>query len=378
MGRRVKSSKSNLPKKKVNQSRVVSVSKAPVAVNQNSRTGVPLIKQSRSGNCVYIQHREYLFDLAGNKENYLPTGPEQLAYLSAEITPTNAQVFPWLSKMAKLYEQFQFESLQFEYQPYTGTNNSGVILMAIDFDPSDDPPTSKTDMLAYEGAVRSAIWSPSSIVVPKSKLSKIPILFNRGTIFSDSSTPTKRQTAMGQLYVTSVSCPTALNNAGIGEIFVSYRVKLLTPQLTSSYYDQFSSRAITSATYGNPTSFFYLPGLTTPVSTMQSTIPFNIVGENTISINAAFDSVILLAVKQGVGITDAPTFAVGPEVLVTSTLVNWHNTANTKGVYMVEARIRTPGANITINIDAYATLSGLYFDVIPKSSIALEFGSTLS
>ena len=378
VGRRVKSSRTNLPKRKQNQqkSKVVSVVRAPVSISQRSRTGDAVIRQSRNGKCVHITHREYFMDIVGNKETYIPATLDQSKFLGCEITPTNAQIFPWLSKMAKLYEQYSFEQLSFEYQPYQATSSAGVVLMAIDYDPSDDYPYSKSDMLAYDGAERTSIWAPTSLRAPKSKLNTMNRYFVKSSTTSLSSDASMRQTSVGTFYATSVSCPAGLDGLGLGELYVSYTISFYIPQLTSTFYDQFTS-AVAVNSSGDPTGFFWLPGSSIPV-TIRSTFPYNILTKDSISINQAYDALLVIVSKTGTGITDAPSLSYGGDITSVAVLVNWVDVSHTHGVRIEEIKVRNPGANLLLLIETYTTLTGLYCNIIAKPVVPVFFGPTLT
>lgn len=53
------------------------------------------------------------------------------------VTPTNKFIFPWLAPLAQGYEKYKFRRLNFFYRSTAPTTASGLIYMAMDYDPAD-------------------------------------------------------------------------------------------------------------------------------------------------------------------------------------------------------------------------------------------------
>lgn len=355
-------------------SKTTQVRSVPVSTNRVNRTGNPVIKRNRDS--ITVTHREYLFDLKGNANTFIGV-PDQDVFLQGAITPSNAFLFPWLSKLSRLYEEYRFDSLKFEYQPYTSTSNNGVVLMAVDYDATDDPPYTKSDLMAYDGAVRSSVWAPVDLKCPLHCLRTYPKYFTgfRNLTTSTSANAEIRQSVVGNLFVTSVSAVAQ----GMGEIYVSYTITFMIPQLTSFFYDFFSSLNTSNAGFA-VNSFFGTSGVPSTNSLfVDASLPYNVVSSNTLSINQAYDSLIVIAVKLGVGVTNAPSLTFGTDIVSLGTLVDWHDSAaNDQGVLVQEITVRNPGANLTFNINAFASLTSTSVSLIPKSKFPINFGSTLT
>jgi len=63
------------------------------------------------------------------------------------VNPGNGEVFAWLSDLAGLFDTYQFEKLEFIYNPAVGTDQDGKMLMTFDPDILDDAPDTKQEML---------------------------------------------------------------------------------------------------------------------------------------------------------------------------------------------------------------------------------------
>jgi hypothetical protein len=63
------------------------------------------------------------------------------------INPGQAGTFPWLSQEAKLWEKYEFDSLKFEFRTTINefaANALGRVILGVDFDPADPPPSSRS------------------------------------------------------------------------------------------------------------------------------------------------------------------------------------------------------------------------------------------
>jgi hypothetical protein len=63
------------------------------------------------------------------------------------INPGQAGTFPWLSQEAKLWEKYEFDSLKFEFRTTINefsANALGRVILGVDFDASDPPPSSRS------------------------------------------------------------------------------------------------------------------------------------------------------------------------------------------------------------------------------------------
>lgn len=189
---------------------------APVASSKAGRTSAPRISTLPSGQ-VRIRHREYLADQLGS-----------VAFSSSEfsINPGLARSFPWLSRIASRFESYHFESLRFMFETEAPTSSTGVVILTVDYDPTDAAPLSKTAALAYEGAVRSAPWSHSEFRARKTDLCKRKSYFVRCGNLPANATLSLFDT--GNLFVCTKGQATA---AVVGELYVEYDVVLSTPQM---------------------------------------------------------------------------------------------------------------------------------------------------
>jgi hypothetical protein len=196
----------------------------PSANGKITYTGSPVTKTMSNGNSI-VHHREYVVDLAIEEDGF------DLQYKFG-INPGNASLFPWLSQIATRYDSYKIKSFKVIYEPQCGTSISGTVMIAIDSDASDPPPTSKTQMMSYKNAARSPVWfaceassAPQELSLGKTNY----VLSGAQPIGTDIKTYD-----IGNLYVAVQSDAGSLP-IQIGELYVEYVVELMTPQITSDY-----------------------------------------------------------------------------------------------------------------------------------------------
>jgi len=220
----------NKPKNSVSKTVSVPVAKARIEKFLAPKYSMP--KQSTDGR-VCIRHREYIGDIAGSV-NFSSN-----AYA---INPGLPLTFPWLNTIAVGYESYRFKHLSFIYESSKSTATNGSVLMAVDFDPQDAAPTSKTQALAYQNAIRGPVWESFSYVCSQANLAKMNQKFIRyGALITGQDALLYD---VGNLYL----CPSGQADTSIiGELHVDYEVEFLTPQLDFTAYALTTAARYTAA-----------------------------------------------------------------------------------------------------------------------------------
>lgn len=194
----------------------------PAANGTVVRTGRPRM-QSRKGGNMRVVHREYLADI-----NLTSAGFD--LQFQFGINPGNIALFPWLSQIAQRFELYSFKALRFIYEPQTATTTTGTIMLAIDYDASDPPPTSKTQMMSYDNAVRSPPWFACTHQSTSGDLHRLKTNY---VLSGEPPTQSDIKTFdIGNLYV-AVQTDSATLPISAGELYVEYDVELITPQISS-------------------------------------------------------------------------------------------------------------------------------------------------
>jgi hypothetical protein len=117
-------------------------------INRNSLTdpnSVPTF--SKDGDGLRVRHREFITDI---------TGATAFTLISNSVNPGLSALFPWLSNVAENFEEYRFDGLVFEYRPSSGSAVStssaalGVVVYAMNYNPSDPNFVNKQQMESYE------------------------------------------------------------------------------------------------------------------------------------------------------------------------------------------------------------------------------------
>jgi hypothetical protein len=249
---------------------------APVAKTRIVKTQGPKMTGLPRGGC-RIRHREYFADVSGSTA---------FSSKKFEVNPGLPNTFPWLSKIASRYESYKFEKLHFSFETEAPTSSTGVVILAIDFDPTDAAPLSKTDALSYEGAIRSAPWSNCMYAAAKNDLHKRKSNYVRCGALGSSATLALHD--IGNLFVVTKA---QAGSSVIGELYVDYDVILETPQTEPS---SLSKRIGGSGTISNAAIFGTDPALTgcLVVEAAVSTLTFLQSCQCLIDLNVAGGTVI--------------------------------------------------------------------------------------
>lgn len=186
--------------------------KAPVSSSQVIRPGQPLQQ-------IRIQHREFLTDIAG---------VEEFTIGNLFINPGLASSCPWLSTIAAGFETYVFNRLKFCYVPSCATTETGAIIIAPDYDPSDDNGQhTKGEILSFADSVRTPWWAAAEAQLsPKSMHTRRRHFIRNGAV---NVTDVKAYDC-ARLWVGIQAGSTSV----LGELWIDYDVTLFTPQREKS------------------------------------------------------------------------------------------------------------------------------------------------
>jgi hypothetical protein len=113
------------------------------SVVQRAASGIPMMH--KDGQSVTIRHKEYLGQIAGS------TG--FTVQHEFPINPGMSVTFPWLSKIARQFQEYKVKGLVFHYIPTSGTAISssssalGSVMFQTTYRASDSAPSSKIEIL---------------------------------------------------------------------------------------------------------------------------------------------------------------------------------------------------------------------------------------
>lgn len=296
---------------------------APVAMG---RKGVLVPPARVSGNpytpggTMRIVHKEYIGEVLGSSAGFLN--------VKYPINPGLAATFPWLSRLAFDFEEYSFNKLHFLYEPEKPTSAAGYVMMAIDYDAADAVPSTKQQLAASLGAVRTPVWSNVSEIAAKKQLQKQSELYLRsGNLASNLDIKTYD---LGFLNVAVGNCA---DGTFLGELWVEYDVTFAVPQLDIVGQIESASRFITSGGTVSETAIFgtaatYAGGL--PVTATGSTLTFSVVGSYLVSMQVTgttlidgspvFTGTATAAVQNAFFVNAAATVSIGVFSVVTTAI----------------------------------------------------------
>jgi hypothetical protein len=81
---------------------------------------------------------------------------------SYDLSPTNSNLFPWLTPIAGCFEEYKIESFRVRFEPIVPATQAGYVGLAISYNAQDDVPTDEGTFFTYKSAVRNSIWQECS------------------------------------------------------------------------------------------------------------------------------------------------------------------------------------------------------------------------
>lgn len=293
-----------------NPQRVNQKVSAPVASAFVRTVREPRFTRSARNGDVVVDHEEFIQEVSGSLG---------FANTAIPINPGLITTFPWLGQMAPLYESYCFEKLEFLYQSEAATTATGSVMLAVDYDASDAPAASKPQLATYRGFIRSPPWQACTNRSIAEDLKKRKSYYIRSGTLAANQDIKLYDTGFLNL-ATSNQASTAI----VGELYVRYRVRLMTPQIQDDGLGLARSGQLTGTTAAS------VPTLTgnTPLTVTGTT------GNFTLTASAPYQC-LLAARITGTGVT---TVAITGSTASTLDPFAITNTGNTNYSYTVQVR----------------------------------------
>jgi len=96
-----------------------------------SGNALSIPKMHTDGNSIRVSHREYVMDILA------PDNGQEFNPMVFTVNPGDSTIFPWLSNLAQLFEQYKFHGLVFEFvsttSPYNQTPAMGYVMFAAQY-----------------------------------------------------------------------------------------------------------------------------------------------------------------------------------------------------------------------------------------------------
>lgn len=191
-------------------------SQAPAAVSGTNPASKAKPKFTRMKDGVRVENTEVFV---------WPVGASPYTVSHAHINPGHAEIFNWLSLVARAFEEYEFDYLRFRYRPRCPTTQAGEIVIAVDPKSGDADPASLAILSTYRIREQGPMWKEMTLTVPQEQLRAAKRRYIRlGWIPSQD---------LGTLYdvgkfifATDGASPAS---SIVGEISVEYAVRLYIP-----------------------------------------------------------------------------------------------------------------------------------------------------
>lgn len=181
---------------------------------------------------VRLTEREFICNITSGN---VVTGSSLFTNQAFPLNPTDPDTFPWLSKIANLFDQWEPHGIVFEFHTTSSTFNGtsqalGAVIMATDYDVNDPIYNSKQVM---ENADYACSAVPSSSLLhgiecdPKER--PLPVMYTK---------PRSGQlnfSTLGNFQIATSGCSTS--GTTLGELWISYDITFYKKQLTSATLD---------------------------------------------------------------------------------------------------------------------------------------------
>jgi hypothetical protein len=183
---------------------------------------------------IEISHCEFVQDVYG--------APSGVFYNeSLQLNPGLQENFPWLSQLAQNYEEYEFIQLLYHFKSTvdvsatnTANGSTGTIILATQYNPGIPAFQNKETMMQYHGAQSGRVTEPLVHGVEcdpeKNAGSERKYTRTKPVVVSQDI----KTYDHGTFQIAQTNIPAAFANQQIGELWVTYRVRLFKPKLSSA------------------------------------------------------------------------------------------------------------------------------------------------
>lgn len=198
---------------------------------------VPLFNAAAPDDAVYYSRREYVSEIYGPPFiNGSTTLAEPFVLQAFNINPGLEKTFPWLSQIAANFEEYELEQLCFTFKSTTTESGNqtngqvGTIIMATNYNAAAPNFTEKFTMMQYAHAVSGRLTESLQAFVecdPEKLSGSRGEYIRTNPVVSNQDLKTYDH---GKFQIAIANCTANLVNQSLGELWVSYTVKLRKPK----------------------------------------------------------------------------------------------------------------------------------------------------
>lgn len=314
-------------------------------------SSVPMMHTA--GQSITVRHKEFLCSIKGSVDFKL-----QRFFL---LQPGDSNTFPWLNGIATRFQQYRIKGLVFHYVPtsgyaVSGTNPAlGAVMIQTSYRANDTDPTSKLEMLneywatesiPSDGFCHPIECSPAENPFQVHYVRTKPVPLNDSPLLYD----------IGKTYIATQGMPD--NDKIVGDLWVTYEIELIKPQIESNVLGGVLSAFATSSA---------IPQTATPlgpdVVTGVGTVPFTMVNRTISFPLGLVGKFLITATIQAATVftnfdwSGAPTFTNSVAAQVDLSGLNYTRTVVTgtsanvgRGYYQTAVNITDPSSVATVTI----------------------------
>lgn len=173
-----------------------------------------------------VRHREFVADVYGSGTGVV--SQQVPTRITLPCNPGISKTFPWLCGVANQFELYRFVKLEFEYVTRSSTTTQGFVAMCFDLDALDQAPTKKSDLMSFAISVSGSPWQNFSMPVPAPCLTRFAR--ERYTRKGETAVTDVKTYDVGNFHLIA-EAPVTSQETPLGELYVSYDVELLEPQV---------------------------------------------------------------------------------------------------------------------------------------------------
>lgn len=188
----------------------------------------------RSGDITF-SHTEFIGNVTAQPG---PTGSSPFTVVSYPVNPAMPQTFPFLSQLAQNFELYRFEGLGFQYKPTSGefgasstSNSLGKVILCANYDATAPLFVNSIQMENYQYAEAA---KPSCGIYCAIENARSQNTMNMWYTRSGATNKSLNFTDLATFQVATENIPGSNATFIIGELWVTYRVRLSRTQLFQS------------------------------------------------------------------------------------------------------------------------------------------------
>jgi len=195
-----------------------------------SPNGPPRVINTKKGEATVFNHREYIGDMVTGA---LVGGTTAFAIQTFALNPGNSALFPWLSKAASNFQEYEVQGMLVEMiteaSDFANLMAVGNIMMGADYNPVAPQPANKIQLLELEYS--SSVKTSSNLIMPiecapiNDSLTHLFVAIDNNYDGTDA-----RSFDLGNIFCCSQGQPIAA--AKIAEMWITYEIAFYKPRLS--------------------------------------------------------------------------------------------------------------------------------------------------